>query len=238
VWLAGLGNRRRRPAARRPECRHPVGPRLHNGLRLRTISGSPKVEICMSAKLAQVTAILLVSLAACSPAVSDPPNIAGTSINQDELDVYEAVLASWLQGARTPQMVAEQLDKAPTLSDPEKKNCGSGLSFVAPGDDRPGALAGVQFRKARIKLVDGTQWKWRDPADAIRKGTSVDAAVKEGFAHSLIRLSRVAFTPDRQDALVAFGMTCGSLCGSGSTVHLHKKGSVWSIVERCSQWLS
>lgn len=192
----------------------------------------------MFTRLAQVIAILLASMAACSPAISDPPNIAGTSINQDELDVYDAVLASWLKGAKMPQMVAEQLENAPTLSDSEKKNCAAGLSFVASADDRPGTLAGVQFRKSGIKLVNAAQWKPRDPGDAIRNGTNVDAAVNEGFAHSLMRLSRVSFTPDRRDALVEFGMTCGSLCGSGSTVHLHKQSSGWSIMARCSDWVS
>lgn len=204
----------------------------------RTISGRLILETRMFARLAQVTAILLVSMAACSPAVSDPPNIAGTSINQDELDVYDAVLSSWLKGARMPQMVAEQLNKAPTLSDAQKKSCATGLSFVAPADDRPVTLAGVQFRKSGIKLVDAAQWKPHDPGDAIRNGRRVDAAVKEGFAHSLMRFSRVSFTPDRRDAVVEFGMTCGGLCGSGSTVHLRKQGSGWSIVARCSDWIS
>ncbi len=165
---------------------------------------------------------------------------AETSIGQDEMAVYETVLASWLEGGSDKQLVNEKLSAPPLASDPNLKECTDGLHFSQNASSAltQKTLAGVQFKRNGIQLIDGSRWNPNDPQQAISKGESVDTAVKEGFSHSLISFSQITFSDDRRDALVGFGMVCGSLCGSGATMHLHSDGTRWEVVNRCRNWIS
>ena len=158
----------------------------------------------------------------------------------DEAAVYDAVLASWFGKDTSHQLVDEHLSEAPSSKDPEFKECAKGLDFAtsSPGSAKEQTLEGVQLKTKGIELVDGSHWKPVDPGQSIANGKSVESAVSEGFSHSLMSFSQIAFSRDGKDALVKFGMTCGSLCGSGSTMRLNKKATGWVIVARCSDWIS
>lgn len=153
------------------------------------------------------------------------------------MDIYETVLASWLGKEKGRQLVDEELSAPPSKDDPEFSECTKGLNFSTQVIQQK-SLAGIQFKREGIELIDGSKWKPADPGQAIASGKSVDAAVKEGFAHSLISFSQVAFSSDGRDALVKIGMSCGSLCGSGSTIRLRKSGAEWTIISRCGNWVS
>jgi len=154
--------------------------------------------------------------------------------------VYETVLASWLGKEKGRHLVNEELSAAPSKSDPEFDECAKGLNFAPARQGVQGkkSLAGVQFKRNGIELIDGSKWKPADPGQAIAGGESVDAAVRAGFSHALISFSQIAFSRDGKDALVKFGMVCGGLCGSGSTIHLRKSASGWAILGRCGGWIS
>lgn len=188
-----------------------------------------------------VVAIWLSISSSVSAAVdAGEPLGSAQPISRDEREVYDAILASWLGAEPGQQLVNTTLDPPPSRSDPEFAVCTKGLDFPlgASGEGRK-TLVGVQFARSGITLIDGSQWKPSDPADGIAKGKSVDAAVEEGFANSLMSFSQIAFSRNGKDALVKFGMVCGSLCGSGSTVRLHKTGERWAVVEHCGGgWMS
>jgi hypothetical protein len=184
--------------------------------------------------------LLSVATAACGSPLSGHSSVANDSISPDEIAIYETVLGSWLGKQNDPQLVSEQLSAAPSKEDPEFSDCAKGLNLseAAQGNRPQKSLAGVQFKRAGVQLVDGSKWKPADPGEAIANGTSVDTAVREGFSHSLISFSQIAFTRDGKDALVKLGMVCGGLCGSGSTIHLRKSAVGWEILGRCGGWIS
>lgn len=158
----------------------------------------------------------------------------------DEIAVYDAVLASWLGKEHRHQLVDQQLSAPPSSGDAEFKECTKGLDFpgASPAIQESKSLVSVQFKTNGIELVDGSNWRPADPGQGIAKGKSVESAVDDGFSHSLISFSQIAFSRSGRDALVKFGMACGSLCGSGSTIHLSKRAAKWAIVGRCGGWIS
>lgn len=165
------------------------------------------------------------------------PASAGT-ISQDEIAIYKAVLASWFDGKPERQLVDYHLEVPPSAGDSELQECTKGLRFARDARPDKESLVGVDFEGAAIDLIDGSKWNPNDPGPAIANGKSVGAAVREGFAHSLISFSQATFSYDGRDALVGFSMVCGSLCGSGSTIHLRKSGTQWKEVNRCREWIS
>ena len=90
-----------------------------------------------------------------------------------------------------------------------------------------------------VVLIDPATTKIADPEDAIHKGTSVDDAVKAGFAAGQLRLSEVVFDKDHNFAIVSYTFHCGRLCGSGGTILLEKKNHKWVRSEEgCGTWIS
>jgi hypothetical protein len=156
------------------------------------------------------------------------------------LAVYQTVLASWLDREQGRQLVNERLSAPPSKDDPEFAECTKSLDFsvATKVDQGEKSLAGVDFKRAGIELIDGSEWKPADPEEGIAEGKTVDAAVREGFSKSLISFSQITFSRDGKDALVKFGMVCGGLCGSGSTIHLHKSATGWAVLGRCGTWVS
>ena len=184
--------------------------------------------------------VALASSAAAGP--RDPHQRSGSvpSISPDEKAIYEVLLETWLGGAKRSQLVNVNLSPRLSKSDPEFGECTKGLSFPPPpSDEHPQKnLSGVHFSQEGIVLVEGSQWTAHDPGSAIRDGEAVGSAVERGISHSLLTFSQIAFSRDGRDALVKFGVVCGALCGTGSTIHLHKRVGRWVEVGRCGGWIS
>ena len=181
------------------------------------------------------------SVAAGAAAITDRHLVPGPRDPRDEQAVYEAVLAKWLRGGQGLQLVDVELSAPPSPSDRDIAACVKGLDF--PKDDRAKvgrrSLAGIQFKTAHVQLIEGSQWKPVDPGRSMAAGKPVEAAVEEGVSHSLIALSQITFGRDGKDALVRFSMRCGMLCGTGSTLHLHKSEGRWMIARPCGgEWIS
>jgi hypothetical protein len=193
-------------------------------------------ETTLSTFTNRMISLSIAAIGALAPGHSS----ASIPLSQDEIAIYETVLTSWSSGNSGQQLVDYHLDAPPVASDPALLNCTKGLRF--PEDTQrvrdQKTLVGVHFKGDTIELTDGSNWNPDDPGAAITNGKSVEAAVSEGIGHSLISFSQAAFSHDGKDALITFSMVCGSLCGSGSTIHLHKTGTQWHVVNRCRGWIS
>jgi hypothetical protein len=194
----------------------------------------------MNLKLILLASLASAPIPASTAPVSSQSSVADSSVSQDEMAIYNTVLASWLGKHQGRQLVNEKLSAPPSKHDPEFDECTKGLDFrsVAQGAENKKSLAGIRFKTNGIELIDGSQWKPADPGQGIANGESVETAVRNGFANSLISFSQIAFSRDRKDALVKISMVCGGLCGSGSTIHLHNSATGWGILSRCGEWIS
>lgn len=159
---------------------------------------------------------------------------------KDQVEVYETLLAGWNRKGGERQFVGVALEPAPDLSDDNIADCAKGFQATrGTGSGAPlASLKGVKFRESKIELIDAAAWSPADPGVAIAQGKPVTQAVEEGVSRSLITFSQVAFSGDGKDALVDFSVTCGGLCGTGSTVRLHKAAGRWTVVGRCREWIS
>jgi hypothetical protein len=55
-------------------------------------------------------------------------------------------------------------------------------------------------------------------------------------AHSAVRVSAVAFSPDERIAVVYVSLHCGGLCGEGAVYSLALSGTTWQITQYLSLW--
>ena len=175
----------------------------------------------------------LATSAAATEGEKPAPDGATTA---DERAIYDVVLSSWLADNHDRQMVDRRLRPAPSAS--ESAECIKGVRFSDHAGGAEKTLDRSTFGKLNVELVDGDKWQADDPQKGISRGQSVDDAVKQAFAHSLVTFSQVALSDDGKDALVSFSMRCGSLCGHGFTLHLHKSGGQWKEAGRCGGYVS
>ena len=194
----------------------------------------------MKVRVAFAIGLILVPTAACGQPASGQSSVARSPESADEVAIYETVLGYWLGKKQEHQLVNEQLKAPPSKDDDEFKECANGLDFGAASraTQHMKALAGVQFQRRGIELIDGSKWTPTDPEIGISQGKTIKAAVTEAFAKSLVSLSQIPFSNDGSDALVKVQLVCGGLCGSGATLHLHKSATQWVVVNRCGEWVS
>lgn len=65
----------------------------------------------------------------------------------------------------------------------------------------------------------------------------------EGFeaefgASSYVRISRPAYSEDRQRAMVIMGSHCGELCGHGTIVEVQRTSHGWRVLQWIGTWIS
>ncbi|HEY3800707.1 MAG TPA: hypothetical protein VGL58_20325 [Caulobacteraceae bacterium] len=194
------------------------------------------MKTCLTPTMALISLLAIAPI----PSVADQPAGSAGVISQEEQAIYESVLGSWLGEDQGRHLVNQELSAAPSSANPGFADCAHGLRFRSdvPRGSSQQSLLGVHFSLQGIELVDGRKWKPADPGQAISTGESVQTAVQEGFSGALISFSRIAFSQDGKEALVKFSMVCGSLCGTGSMVHLHKSAAGWSVLSHCGNWIS
>jgi hypothetical protein len=174
------------------------------------------------------------------------PVVSLTPLSSEQLAVYRAVLASWTGNEMLDVNLADRtvpLDETSPFHDEE---CGKGLELEPASPKlvhRIRAEDLSQLGSARIRLVETERGhkevRENDPENTMRKGGSVDDAVKNGFAHGLFTLSEIRFDKMHKHAVVSYGFVCGGLCGNGATVILVKGKDGWTLTkDRCSQWIS
>jgi len=175
------------------------------------------------------------------------PVVSLAPLSSEQLAVYRAVLASRVGNDKsTVNLSSQTVPFSPT--DDRNKDCGKGLDMEPASPTlvhqiRPDDLG--KLSSAKIKLIDpergAKEVRENDPRDSIRRGSSVDSAVRNGFAHGLTTLSEIWFDKSHTHAIVAISFYCGMLCGNGSTNVLKKSetGWVFSNSDACGTiWIS
>jgi hypothetical protein len=181
--------------------------------------------------------MVLALVTACAVAQQKEPTISPSPFGADQKVIYNDFLADYtkdfpgtLNVADTTtglQLMGEQhpacLKDFPKLSTVDTHRFSS--DFFAP--------------LIKVRLVNPSLHKKRDPGEAIRRGESVDDAVKAGFAAGIFTLSEIVFNPTRDRATFTYSFVCGSLCGNGGTVIYHHVSGKW-VQERntCGSWIS
>jgi hypothetical protein len=190
----------------------------------------------------------LLGFAAPAPAQSDAkPVISLNPLTAEELAVYRAVLAGWMD-KDTPTVNLADRTVPPGVTDPADdgdKGCGKGLDLEPSSPTlvrrfRPVDL--TQLGLGEFRLIDPGQgareMKKNDPENAIRKGESIEDAVRNGFAHGLFTLSEIQFDKKHEHAIVSYSFVCGGLWGSGATLILKKTAEGWQAGGTCDNWIS
>lgn len=182
--------------------------------------------------------------AEAKPLVSDRP------LSAEQLAIYRAVLGGWMDNAEGTHTVHLAIQTAPFHLGDMDADCGKALKINEGAEGevhrfRPEDLPALRSGKMKadsIQLVDpdaqAEKVEKNDPDKNIHKGTSIGAAVENGFAHGLVTLGEIRFDREHLHAIVWYGFRCGMLCGNGATVILEKKNGVWVLHDHCSNWIS
>jgi hypothetical protein len=174
------------------------------------------------------------------------PKVSEKPLTAEQLSVYKVVLGDWMAQEMPAMNLAIQTVPLEATGPEGDGDCAKGL------DLEPASVAVVhRFRQQDLvqlgrdrtfTLVDPDRQRKdvenNDPEKTIRNGSSIDDAVRNGFAHGLATLSEIQFDKKHQIAIVSYGFYCGGLCGNGGTVVLEKKDSAWQRRGRCHDWIS
>lgn len=171
-----------------------------------------------------------------------------TPLSEDEVGIYKAVIQEW--GARdvtslNVSAMTSPLEANSTSTALIDCACATGIQLesLIRASRTYHKLTPEILRTERVRLVDPTKQapivRTNDPANALKRGRSLNDAVENAFAHGLFSLSEIAFDKEHKHALVSYSFVCGSLCGSGSTRIFEKTGSEWKRTTRsCGGWVS
>jgi hypothetical protein len=184
-------------------------------------------------------------LAVAQEAVDAKPKVSDQPLTAEQLAVYRTVLHGWMENELSAINLSVQTVPLTTSGLFGYEGCDKGLEL------EPASPSVVhRFRSAdlpqlgsdKIGLVDPERQRREvadnDPRKTIGEGRSIEDAVRNGFAHSLITLSEIRFDKEHKHAIVSYGFFCGSLCGNGGTVVLEKVDGAWQRKSHCSDWIS
>jgi len=173
------------------------------------------------------------------PIVSDKP------LSAEQLAIYRAVLKRFLSDDSGGLNLSIQTVPVETEGPFAGHDCVKGLDMEPVQPNIVHAFKNDDLSRlgvSSLRLVDpdqqGKEVKKNDPGKTIRKGVSVDDAVKNGFAHALFSLSEISFDKKHEHAIVSYSFWCGSLCGNGGSLVLVRKGEKWSFQTQCGGWIS
>lgn len=163
---------------------------------------------------------------------------SAASPDAEQMSIYRSFLLTYTQGGpRVVLNISQDIVKFEP-EDYDRKDCLAGFSDDALKTSRPGTFTAGAFPEHH--MVDPKHHEGSDPGDAIRKGDSVDHAVREGFSRALFTFSDVVFDKDHLHAAFRYSFHCGALCGHGATIVFEKgKNGVWKQSKRnCGSWIS
>jgi hypothetical protein len=173
------------------------------------------------------------------------PVVSTDPLTSEQLAVYGAVVSAWTDKDTTPGNLANRTSLLVIARPSDDAVCAKGLDLepqspnlihqIQSGDL---VLLGVPKYKLVDPERDAQEVRDNDPEKSMRRGDSVDHAVRNGFAHGLLTLSEIRFDKTHTHAIVAFSFVCGSLCGHGMTLILEKTDSGWRKSGACDIWMS
>jgi hypothetical protein len=192
-----------------------------------------------------VVILVAAGLAAAQEAAETKPKVSDQPLTAEQLAVYRTVLHGWMENEVSVINLAVQTIPYPTSGAFDAGDCGKDLELepVVPGivhRFRPADLP--QMGSDKIGLVDlerqSREVAENDPGKTIGEGRSIEDAVRNGFAHGLVRVSEIRFDKQHKHAIVSYSFLCGSLCGNGGTVVLEKSDGTWQRKSQCGGWIS
>ncbi len=199
-------------------------------------------------RLASAVTLLAAGLAPCAgaqQAAPAAPKVSDQPLSTEQLAVYRSILTMRTKDGPSPLNLVAETDVFPMEGTFDARECLKGLD-LEPYDPavvhrfRSEDLA--QLRSVRLRLVEREaqqkEVEKNDPSKSIQRGSSVEDAVRNGFAHGYAWLSEIRFDQSHTHAVVFFGFHCGQLCGNGGTVILEKTNGAWKVKSQCSVWMS
>jgi hypothetical protein len=173
------------------------------------------------------------------PRVSDKP------LTAEQIAVYKVVLHGWMDKELSTVNLSIQTVSFPTSGAFDASGCGKDLDLESVEPEvvhRFRAADMAQLSSGKVSLVDPDRQRKEvadnDPEKTIRKGKSIEEAVRNGFAHGLVTLSEIRFDKEHKHAIVSYSFFCGSLCGNGGAVILEKIDGAWQRKSQCGAWIS
>jgi len=191
-------------------------------------------------------ALAFVAATVCLAQDQAKPKISNSPLTAEQLSIYRAVLGHWMEHDLSSLNLSIQTVPLQSSGPFSDEGCAKGLDLEPSPTAivhrfRPQDIA--QLAPGRtITLVDPDRQRREvhdnDPEKTVGEGSSIEDAVRNGFAHGLVTLSEIRFDKKHQQAIVSYGFFCGSLCGNGGTVVLEKAESGWHRRKNCSDWIS
>lgn len=156
---------------------------------------------------------------------------------REQFAIYRAFLDGWLGKGKSKLYVADKADPVSQEDGDALARCAGEHQWTdsTRADDSIQQLGTLPY----IRLVDASKFQVADPLDPIRRGMSVEAAVKAAFDHALMTLSAIRFDERHQTAAFTYAFTCGSLCGNGAPIVFRKVAGQWKQSKKsCGGWMS
>jgi len=193
----------------------------------------------------EVTRMLAVS--SSSSASSHERAIKNTiPLGVDEIAIYRAVLGRRLsQGWTSLNVSVTTYPLDATSTGLSNCQCLQGISLesLSPAFRSFHNLTREVLPGKNVRLVDRNRQaatvRANDPDRTMRRGKTVEDAVRDAFETGLFSMSEIAFDREHHYAVVSYGYWCGALCGSGATLVFEKIGGQWKRTDReCGSWIS
>jgi hypothetical protein len=196
-------------------------------------------------------ATFILVLTVSSPALDSTgkkPTKNTVPLSADEIAIYRAVLrqyASHEPGLLNVSATTYPLDSSSPMNRLLDEECIKGIKLEKLDEVASSFhdLTADVLPSENMRLVDPSKQvkivRDNDPDKTMRKGKSVDSAVKGAFAAALFSISEIAFDEGHHHAVVSYRFWCGSLCGNGAALVFEKVGGEWKRTDRnCGGWVS
>jgi hypothetical protein len=163
------------------------------------------------------------------PAVSyDGPSVSSAPLTDDQMAVYRVFLNAYGNGGPKTKFNLARRSTPLVLKDEVWNGCLKGITLVnlkaAQATVHDFGNTGTIAWPESVALVD-PKAHW--------------AQVAKGSASGLLTLSEIAFDRDHRYAVMAYGFTCGGLCGEGGTLVFEKRDGEWKRLDRgCTFWVA
>jgi hypothetical protein len=178
----------------------------------------------------------------------EKPTKSTTPLSADEITIYRAVLRQYVShepGWLNVSATTYPLDSISPMNRLLDEECLKGIKLEKLDEVARSFhdLTAEVLPGENMRLVDSSKQgkivRGNDPGKTMRKGKSVDSAVKEAFATGLFSVSEIAFDEGHHYAVVSYRFWCGSLCGNGAALVFEKVGGEWKRTDRnCGGWVS
>jgi hypothetical protein len=140
------------------------------------------------------------------------PVLSMSHLSDKQIAVYKAVLREWM----SHEMPTVNLAALTKLAEPDGmqgyKDCAKGLEIEKPSEMIHRFMQADAARMApdgAITLLEprrgNEQVHENDPEQGMRRGQSIEDAVKNGFAHGLFSFTEIIFDKAHQHAIVSYG---------------------------------